>query len=301
MASGMFKNSENYMAAVAGFSVLFQDGLEGAGGLWPRIAMRVPSNSDTENYDWIGDLPLVREWTCDRVLKTLVAQHMSLVNKEYENSITIKRTNIEDDKLGMLMLKIRMMGAQHAKKKDALVFDFLTAGAFSAANAGYDGVSLINANHPNEVGGTQTNTAGAAALASAAYEAAIEQMELLTDDYGDPLGIRPNLLVTGPQNRQAAKEIVKQERLASGESNTNYGTTEMLISPRITGTHWFLIDTSQMVMPVVMQDRLAPEMEDPSLASAESLFMRGEYRYGGRMRMAVGAGLWQTIYGNVGA
>jgi len=296
---GMFKNSEDYEASVAGFSSIFQDALAASPALWDQVAFRHPSLHKTENFDWIGDLPLVREWIGERQLKTLVARHFNLSAKEYENSITIKRTDIEDDTNGSLNLKISMMGRQHAKKKDALVFDFLTSGAWSLA--GYDGVSLINASHPNEIGGTQTNTAAATALVEASFNAGRKIMSEFTDDYGDPIGCKADLLVYGPDNAVAAETIVNQKIQATSEENLNYKRVRLLESPRITGTHWFLLDTSQLIMPVVLVDRLAPEMEDSSLASAESLFTRGEYKYGGRMRMTVGPALWQLIYGNEGA
>lgn len=61
--------------------------------------------------------------------------------------------------------------------------------------------------------------------------AAITAMMLLESSQGRPLGIVPNLLVVGPQNRAAAKRVVEAENKAGGESNINYKAVEIVVVP----------------------------------------------------------------------
>jgi phage major head subunit gpT-like protein len=70
-----------------------------------------------------------------------------------------------------------------------------------------------------------------ATLDATNFEAAVAAMGAFRKDYGDPLGISPNLLVVGPSNSAAAKKIVAAEFLASGASNTNYKATDLLVVP----------------------------------------------------------------------
>lgn len=58
-----------------------------------------------------------------------------------------------------------------------------------------------------------------------------DAMTSLKDDNGHPLGIKPNLLVVGPSNRAAARDLIKKEYLATGESNIHYGEFDILLSP----------------------------------------------------------------------
>lgn len=60
---------------------------------------------------------------------------------------------------------------------------------------------------------------------------AIQSMMLLESSQGRPLGIMPDLLVVGPQNRAAAKRVVEAENKAGGESNINYKAVEIVVCP----------------------------------------------------------------------
>jgi phage major head subunit gpT-like protein len=69
-----------------------------------------------------------------------------------------------------------------------------------------------------------------AALSTENYNAAYAAMMAFKGDNGLPLGVKPTLLVCGPSNRSAALDCVKAERLANGASNTNFGTTDVLVT-----------------------------------------------------------------------
>jgi len=71
-------------------------------------------------------------------------------------------------------------------------------------------------------------------LNSTNYNSAYAAMMAFKGDNGEPLGVKPTLLVCGPSNRAAALDVVKAERLANGASNTNFGTTDVLVIPWLT-------------------------------------------------------------------
>jgi phage major head subunit gpT-like protein len=70
-------------------------------------------------------------------------------------------------------------------------------------------------------------------LSTANYAAARAAMMKRTGDYGRKLGIKPRLLVVGPDNEEAALEIVNAENLTSGATNVWKGTAELLVVPWI--------------------------------------------------------------------
>jgi phage major head subunit gpT-like protein len=70
-------------------------------------------------------------------------------------------------------------------------------------------------------------------LNAANYEAAVTAMLAYTDDEGEPLELRPDLLVVGRSNRVAARELFEKANLAGGESNTLYKDVETLVSQRL--------------------------------------------------------------------
>lgn len=73
--------------------------------------------------------------------------------------------------------------------------------------------------------------ASKAALDQDNYDAAVAAMMAFKSDEGRPLGVRPNLLVTGAANRAAAKAVIEVQRLSSGADNPNYKDVEVFIAP----------------------------------------------------------------------
>jgi len=65
-------------------------------------------------------------------------------------------------------------------------------------------------------------------LDAASFNDAYAAMQSVKGDHGRPLGIRPKLLVVGPQDRAAALEIVKAERNAAGATNINRDVVDVV-------------------------------------------------------------------------
>ncbi len=68
-------------------------------------------------------------------------------------------------------------------------------------------------------------------LSATSFNSAMTAMMNTKADGGRPLGIKPSVLVVPPSLRAAAIEIVKNERLANGASNPNFGVVDMIVSP----------------------------------------------------------------------
>lgn len=69
------------------------------------------------------------------------------------------------------------------------------------------------------------------ALDGQAFNDAYARMQSFKGDHGNPLGIRPKLLVVAPQDRAAALEVVKAERSANGATNINRDVVDVLTTP----------------------------------------------------------------------
>ena len=84
--------------------------------------------------------------------------------------------------------------------------------AFNSAYVGGDGVSLLNAAHPNYAGGSWSNVlATPADLSEAALEQAYIDISLLRDDRGLLIQVMPNKLIIPPQLKWEADRILKTE------------------------------------------------------------------------------------------
>ena len=69
------------------------------------------------------------------------------------------------------------------------------------------------------------------ALTGDNYGAGRTAMMSITSDNGQPLGILPDILLVGPSNDKAAREIANAERNAAGATNVWKGTVEVMVVP----------------------------------------------------------------------
>ncbi len=70
-----------------------------------------------------------------------------------------------------------------------------------------------------------------AELNSARFNAAYAAMQSFKADGGRPLGVKPTHLVVPPSLRAAALALIEAQTLAGGESNPNFKTVEVVVSP----------------------------------------------------------------------
>ncbi|WP_058615510.1 Mu-like prophage major head subunit gpT family protein [Tepidimonas taiwanensis] len=140
-----------------GFSKAFQDALTNTPTDWEKVATRVPSSSASNTYAWLGQSPALREWVGDRVLKDMAAQAYQVQNKLYEGTVAVKRTDIEDDNVGVYTPLFSEMGRAAKAHADQLVFGLLAAGETTTC---YDGQNFFDTDHPvyPNVDGTGTAT-----------------------------------------------------------------------------------------------------------------------------------------------
>lgn len=127
-----------------GFNAAFMMGFGSVTPSWQQIAMTIPSISDAENYGWMKDMPGVREWIGARQYNNLESTNAQLKNKDWEHTIAVKRTAIEDDKLGIFTNLFQIQGELVARHPDDLVWGLLPQG-FTLT--GFDGQYFFDTDH----------------------------------------------------------------------------------------------------------------------------------------------------------
>nr|WP_255327039.1 Mu-like prophage major head subunit gpT family protein [Pseudomonas aeruginosa] len=88
----------------------------------------IPSTTASNTYGWLGQFPKLREWIGQRVIKDMAAQGYQITNKLFESTVGVKRTDIEDDNLGVYGPLMQEMGRAAGAHPDELVFALLKAG-----------------------------------------------------------------------------------------------------------------------------------------------------------------------------
>jgi phage major head subunit gpT-like protein len=296
----MVMGAAAFLADQAAYQEIFDNAFMEAPSTMDRVAMVVPSKNAVERFAWTKVLPSMREWIGPRQLKSMAMDTTTVVARKWEGTISLEVSDIEDDSTGMFRLAVQGLGEVARANRDQQVWDYLTGDAWTVN--GYDGVPLFSAAHPTSLGGVQANTAAAVALAEGTFETAWLRFAQRTNDEGRVLGIQPDLLVCGPQNRVRAETILLQQYQATGETNLNYRRCDLLVDPHITGTHWFLVSTRRAIKPIVFTARYAaPQFAALDQPSQDTVFLSDEVVYGAKDRFGVDSALWHFIDGNEGA
>ncbi len=152
----MLVNVAVLAAIYKSFSTIFNESLAATKPNWEKVAMRAPSGSSLQEYGWLKDLPQLREWLGDRVIKALEAEGYQIRNKAFEVTIGVLRDHIEDDQLGIFTPRIQEMAVNGAMHPDKLVFDLLKAGFDTDC---YDDQFFFDDDHPM-AGSTVSNDGG---------------------------------------------------------------------------------------------------------------------------------------------
>lgn len=129
----------------AGFTSLYSAAMAAALIMQDKIAMQVPSTSKEQKYGWLGQMPALKEWVGDRVIKNLKESGYAIENKDFESTVAVKRSDIEDDNLGQYSALFQMLGDSAARHPDELVFNLLKAGFSTNC---YDGQYFFDTDHP---------------------------------------------------------------------------------------------------------------------------------------------------------
>ena len=109
------------------------------------IAMEVPSYGRSEIYPWLKNLPGTREWIGERFINQLEATGFEVVNRTFEDTYGVRRTDIEDDRLNINKPAFQMLGEAAAETPDELVWSLLPAGFDTVT---WDGQYFFDTDHP---------------------------------------------------------------------------------------------------------------------------------------------------------
>jgi hypothetical protein len=78
----------------------------GDGSYVNRLAMKIDSSQEVENYAWLGMVPKMREWIGGRQPKGLRENTWSITNKDYEATLEILTKDMRRDKFGQIKVRI---------------------------------------------------------------------------------------------------------------------------------------------------------------------------------------------------
>lgn len=269
---------------------------------WNKIAMMIESNSEANVYGWMEQLPGVRKWIGARTFVNLKSNGYTLTNDDYEESVQIKRTALEDDTYGVYTPLTQQMAYNFAYHPDTKVFALLQNG-FS--DNGWDAQAFFSEDHTLRVDQdgaavTFTNSTNLA-LSGPNWNTVRAALRRNLQGGDNPfMGPLELTLVVPPELENTARQILESETDDIGQTNVYQGQGTVLVSSQITtSTYWFVLVTNNPIKPLIYQLRERPRIHTPS-PTDESVVETGYYKFMGDYRAAFGYGLPILAYGSTG-
>lgn len=141
----MLVNAQSLELTYKGFQNVFNTARESTPSFFEKVAMTISSGASDETYGWIASIPGMREWIGQRQIKNLTASKYTIANKLFESTVSVKRTSIEDDRLGVYKPAFAELGSLSQRHPDTMIFSLMKSGF--ATNC-YDGQFFFDTDHP---------------------------------------------------------------------------------------------------------------------------------------------------------
>lgn len=266
--------AETHLAplTVRGIRGDFYLGLETREDSWVNdLATVYTTDQPQEDYPFLGMVPRLRKWEGPRAVNELNRGRLTIVNDDYEDTISIDGKDWRRDKSKQMSLRVQEMGDAAAELPLDLLSTILNTG--HTTSLAWDGVALFGTHAWGEASvdndlGTGDGLAGGAAPTAAqmANNIFLAIMRLLSfkDDRGRPFNTRAkSFKVMIPPNMLAATEAALADMFtAAGVSNTlatavAKGTLKISYywNPRLTATDTFFVwRDDARVKPLIYQE-----------------------------------------------
>jgi len=180
------------------FARLEQD----TGGGWlDGVSNLFTSNQSSETYNWLGQVPALREWVGERQAKGFSGNGVTVVNKHYEATIEIAKKDARRDKTPQIQARIAEFAERGMAHWASLTSAAILAGTTTTC---YDGQYFFDTDHSEGDSGTQSNSISVdisalpAAVHGAVTAPSVEEMQQsilqgitqilgFKDDRGEPM------------------------------------------------------------------------------------------------------------------
>ena len=126
-------------------NMAFNTQLFATSSLYQRFTLDTTSTGAAEVYPRLDMIQGIREWVGDRMVQSVSELSFTITNKDFEQTIGVKRTDIEDDRYGILSVLAQEMGQNAARFPDLLIAKLMLAGHTTAT---YDGQNFFDTAHP---------------------------------------------------------------------------------------------------------------------------------------------------------
>ena len=237
-----------------GVKQAFYDTYDNVSRDYQQVASLTTSSGRTESYAFLDNLPLPSKFKGQTLVRLLDATPYVVENILWQDAVRLYDRDIRDDQTGSFITQVRAMGNGFGIVLNQEVFNILDQGHTSKVKA-YDGSPLI-----------RTSNTVTGALSSAKFDEAVKTLINAPDSNGKKGIINRSLdlvWVVPAGQRAKANEIVKAQLTGGGNTNTNYGQAEVIVSPDLTSdVASYLVNRGAIIRPIILQTREEVSLND---------------------------------------
>ena len=273
---------------------------------WDKVGMRVEGDATAFALPFLQDLPILREWIGDKIVKDLTEQRVVVVPKDWESTIGIKVRDLESNLLGNYRPMIQTYPVMAMVDRENQFWSMFNT---MFATNGYDNVPFLGTTHPVD-GGTQSNLIDTGAnanakLTPAAYAIAVGLLRAQSTFNLRKVPMTSWTLVVSSDLEAMARTIVEAQ-VVSATTNIWAGTANLIVRPELTALHWYIVNTTLPLRPAGLAIRRHLGSTEPVFVPAEGLtdttrFMRNEALFSVECSHIAFLGLPQLIVGSTGS
>ena len=274
------------------------------------ISFDSTSDSESEEYGWLGQVPVLREWIGSRQAKGLNDYSFVIRNKKYEATIEILKSWIRRDKTSQILSRVGELADRANTHWAQLISKLIEEGASTTC---YDGQYFFDTDHEEGKSGVQSNkisvdisalpaethgtvTAPSVEEFQQAVLKAISKIMSFKDDQGEPMNesvssfvvmVPTDLYFIAMNAASVLRGTNINEQLPTGLS------VEIVTNPRLTWTDRFAVFVSgSSAGAFIKQEETAIDLKVKGEGS-EYEFDNDAHQYGVDTNRAAGYGLWQ--------
>lgn len=248
-------NSANLAALQKSYNTAFQQGL----GFTPPVSIDFlfrdfPSTTAANFYAWLEQIPGFREWVGDRQFRNVRSGKFEILNRDWEDSVSMSKNEILDDQFGVYTPLVQMMAEAWMLLKYKLPLQVLTLNPVC-----FTGKAFFADDHA--YGDNTIDNVVTSALTEATFNAAFVAAAGWKFSNNELCRTRFTHLVHGPKLHADAFHIVDAQFHVSGGvqiDNPNYKRVQRVELEDLAGDYddyWYLVDGSKPIKPVARQIR----------------------------------------------
>lgn len=259
----------------------------------PRIASMYDSDQASETYNFLNEIPAMRQWTGGRQAKGLKGSGITVVNEVFENTLYVNIDDLRRDKTGQILRRVSEQAERAAELPDKLITQLIAANGNS-----FDGVAYFADTHAsgdNNLAFTTASGGGATPTPTEMEQVIRNQVQAIygfVDTEGEPMNqFAKNFAVMVPTHYMGATVAAVRNltltdasgvmvRSQTGAMQEQLGMTFMpIVNPRLSGNVSYLFRTDAPIGAFIWQDEV-PTSFDGIGEDSEHRFKHREVLFG---------------------